>query len=110
MSALTRPIRSVLDALRLALSNEGVRRLEASWTLGVAADTGLLVVLLVVVYLRDGVVAAGVLGAVRMVPAVVSGMLSGAILERFRGERVLLAAALTRAATAGLCAIVIATH
>lgn len=109
MSALTRPIRSVLGALRQALSNEGIRRLELSWALGVAADTGLLVVLLVVVYLRDGVVAAGILGAVRMVPAVLSGMLSGAILERSRGERVLVVIALIRAATAGLCAVVIAT-
>ena len=109
MSALTRPIRSLLGSLREAMSNEGIRRLEASWALGVAADTGLLVVLLVVVYLRDGVVAAGVLGAVRMVPAVLSGMLAGASLERFRGERVLLAIGLARAATAALCAVVIAT-
>ena len=109
MSALTHPIRSLVGSLREAMSNEGIRRLEASWALGVAADTGLLVVLLVVVYLRDGVVAAGVLGAIRMVPAVMSGMLAGATLERFRGERVLLAIGLTRAATAALCAVVIAT-
>ena len=94
MGALTRPIRSLLGSLREAMSNEGIRRLEASWALGIAADTGLLVVLIVVIYLRDGVVAAGVLGAVRMVPAVVSGMLAGASIERFRGERVLLAVGL----------------
>ncbi|MEO5704727.1 MAG: cyclic nucleotide-binding domain-containing protein [Candidatus Limnocylindrales bacterium] len=110
MLALTRPLRSLAGSLRAAMSNEGIRRLEASWALGIAGDTGLLVVLLVVVYLRDGVVAAGVLGAVRMVPAVVSGMLSGATLERFRGERVLLAMGLIRAAAAALCAVVIATN
>jgi MFS family permease len=109
MSRLTAPFRSLLASLREAMSNEGIRRLEASWALGIAADTGLLVVLMVVVYLRDGVVAAGVLGAARMVPAVLSGMLAGATLERFRGERVLLAVGLTRAAGAGLCALVIAT-
>ena len=59
MSALTRPIRSLLGSLREALSNEGIRRLEASWALGIAGDTGLLVVLLVVVFARDGIVAAG---------------------------------------------------
>lgn len=110
MSAVTRPLRSLLGSLREAMSNEGIRRLEASWALGVAADTGLLVVLLVVVYLRDGVVAAGILGAIRMVPAVLSGMLAGASLERFRGERVLLAVGLTRAVAAALCALVIATN
>ena len=108
MSALTRPVRSLLRSLREALSNEGIRRLEASWALGIAADTGLLVVLLVVVFTRDGIVAAGALGAVRMVPAVLSGMLAGASIERFRGERVLLAVGLTRAAASGLCVLVIA--
>jgi MFS family permease len=108
MSAVTRPIRSLLASLREAMSNEGIRRLEASWALGIAADTGLLVVLLVVVFARDGIVAAGLLGAVRMVPAVLSGMLAGASIERFRGERVLLAVGLTRAVAAGLCVIVIA--
>lgn len=109
MGALTRPIRSLIGSLREAMSNEGIRRLEASWALGIAADTGLLVVLIVVIFLQDGVVAAGVLGAARMVPAVLSGMLAGASVERFRGDRVLLAVGLTRAIAAGLCAVVIAT-
>ncbi len=109
MGALTRPIRSLIGSLREAMSNEGIRRLEASWALGIAADTGLLVVLIVEIFVRDGVVAAGVLGAARMVPAVVSGMLAGASVERFRGDRVLLAVGLVRAVAAGLCAVVIAT-
>lgn len=109
MGALTRPIRSLIGSLREAMSNEGIRRLEASWALGIAADTGLLVVLIVVIFLKDGVVAAGVLGAARMVPAVLSGMLAGASVERFRGDRVLLAVGLTRAIAAALCAVVIAT-
>lgn len=109
MTDLARSIRSLMSSLREALSNEGIRRLEASWALGIAADTGLLVLLLVEVYVREGVVAAGILGAVRMVPAVVSGMLAGATLERFRGERLLLAIGLTRTAAAALCGVVIAT-
>lgn len=108
MAGVLRPIRSLLGSLRDAMSNEGIRRLEVSWALGIAADTGLLVILLVEVYVRDGVVAAGVLGAVRMVPGVLSGMLSGAALARFRGERVLLVLGLTRAAAAVLCAVEIA--
>src|SRR5882672_4084618 len=109
MGALTRPIRALVGSLREAMSNEGIRRLEVSWAFGIAADTGLLVVLLVVIFARDGVVAAGLLGAIRMVPAVISGMLAGASIERFRGERVLLAVGLTRAGAAALCALVIAT-
>jgi len=109
MARFTGPIRSALAALREALANDGIRRLEIAWMLGIAADTALLVVLLVVVYERDGIVATGLLGAVRMAPAVVAGMLSGAILQRFRGDRILLGIGLTRAAAAALCALVIAT-
>ena len=102
-------VRAALLSLRQAMANEGIRRLELTWALGIAADTALLVVLLVVVYARDGAVATGLLGAVRMAPAIVSGMLSGAMLARFRGDRILLVIGLTRAASAGLCGLVIAT-
>jgi len=53
------------------------------------------------VYDRGGVVATGLLGAIRMAPAVVSGTLTGAILQRVRGRPLLLAIALARAASAG---------
>ncbi len=95
-------LRSALAALRPALANDGIRRLGISWTLGVAADSALLVVILVTVFNGGGFVAAAVLGAVRMIPAVVAGMLAGAMLERFRGRRILIALGLVRAAGAGL--------
>ena len=101
-------IRAAAAALREALGNEGIRRLEIAWTLGIAADTALLVVLLVEVYARDGVVATALLGAIRMLPAVVSGMLSGAVLARFQGQRILLTIALLRTVSAVAAAIVIA--
>ena len=109
MQRLTGPLRSSFASLREALSNDGIRRLEIAWMLGIAADTALTVVLLVVVFAREGIVAAGLLGAIRMAPAVAAGMLSGALLDRFRGDRLLVALALTRTASAALCAVVIAT-
>ena len=90
-----------IGALAEALSNPGIRRLEATWLLGIAADGALTVALLVVAYERGGVVAAGLLGALRMGPAVVSGMLTGAILARVRGDRLLLGRAIGGAASAG---------
>jgi len=108
MTALLRPLRSLAGSLRDALGNDGIRRLEAYWTVGIAADTGLVVLLLIEVYARDGVVAAGVLGAVRMIPGVLSSMLSGAALARFRGDRLLLVLGLVRAVAAAACAVVIA--
>ena len=108
LTALLQPVRTLLGSLRDALTNDGIRRIEAYWMLGIAADAGLLVVLLVEVYAREGVVAAGVLGAVRMVPGVLSGMLSGGVLARFRAERVLFVLGLVRTLAAVACAIVIA--
>ena len=70
MERLSRPIRAAVAALREALANDGIRRLEIVWSLGIGADAALLVVLLVVVYNREGAVATGLLGAVRMAPAV----------------------------------------
>ena len=49
MDRLSRPIRQAIASVREALSNDGIRRLEIVWSLGIAADTALLVVLLVVV-------------------------------------------------------------
>ncbi len=110
MGRLLRSLRTSVEAVRTALGNDGIRRLELVWSVGIAADTALLVILLVVVYGRDGAVAAGVLGAVRMGPAVLAGMLSGALLERFAGRPMLLAVGLVRAAGAALAAVVIATE
>jgi MFS family permease len=103
------PIRATVAAVREALANDGIRRLELVWSIGIAADAALLVVLLVVVYAQDGALAAGVLGAVRMGPAVLAGMLAATVVRRFGGRRLLLALGLLRAAAAALCAVVIAT-
>ena len=84
MGRLGGPIRATIAAVRQALANDGIRRLELVWAIGIAADAALLVVLLVVVYAQDGVVAAGVLGAVRMGPAVVAGMLAGTVVRAVR--------------------------
>jgi MFS family permease len=108
MDRLRGPIRSTIAAVREALSNDGIRRLELVWSIGIAADAALLVVLLVVVYAQDGVVAAGVLGAIRMVPAVIAGTLAGTVVRRFGGQRVLLTIGIVRTLAAAACAIVIA--
>jgi MFS family permease len=106
---LADPIRATVAAVREALASDGIRRLELIWAIGIAADAALLVVLLVVVYAQDGAVAAGVLGAVRMGPAVLAGILAASVVRRFGGRRVLLGLGLLRAAVGALCAVVIAT-
>lgn len=109
MPEAPKALQSALAALRQALGNDGIRRLGISWTLGIAADTALVVVMLVTVFNRGGIVAAGLLGAIRMIPAIVAGMLAGTMLERFRGDRFLVALGLVRAIGAGLTALAIIT-
>ena len=109
MPEAPRALRSAAAALREALANDGIRRLGISWMLGIAADSALFVVTLVTVFNRGGAVAAALLGAVRMVPAVVSGMFTGALLQRFRGDRILVVIGLIRAVSAALTAVAIVT-
>ncbi|MEO5939414.1 MAG: MFS transporter [Candidatus Limnocylindrales bacterium] len=101
--------RSAVTAVGEAFANDGIRRLGISWTIGIAADAALTVVTLVTVFNRGGVLAAGLLGAVRLIPAIAVGMVSGALVERFRGHRILVVVGLVRAASAVLTALALLT-
>jgi MFS family permease len=107
LPAATAAIRSAVVALRQAFANDGIRRLGISWMLGIAADGALVVVALVTVFNRGGVVAAGLLGAIRMVPAIIAGMSAGTMLERIRGDRFLVVLGLIRAIAAAGTAVTI---
>jgi MFS family permease len=101
-------LRGVVATIRQAVANDGIRRLGLYWSLGIAADGALTVLMLVTAFNRGGVVAAALFGAIRMLPAILFGMFAGSLLQRFRGDRVLVALGIIRAAAAGLTAYVIA--
>lgn len=100
-------LRDAWLALRAALANPGVRRLEIAWLLGIASDSALFVALLVVVYARAGGVGIGLLGAARMAPAVVGGALSGAGLARWPARSWLVGLSAVRAVGAACLALAI---
>jgi hypothetical protein len=102
--AATTAIAVLGDALR----NRSIRRIEVSWATGVAADWAFLVILLVVAYDLGGVIAVGVLGAVRIAPTIVAAPFATSLVQRFRGDRVLTAINVTRCVGALLAALVIA--
>src|ERR687891_812680 len=95
-------------AVRDVLRNRSIRRLEVAWTTGTAADWALLVVLLVVAYEEGGALAAGILGAVRVVPGIVAAPFATTLVERYRGDRVLTVINLVRSAGAVATALVVA--
>jgi Cyclic nucleotide-binding domain/Major Facilitator Superfamily len=100
---------SAAHALREVLRNRSIRRIELAWTMGTAADWALLVVLLIVAYDAGGALAAGILGAVRVLPAIVAAPFATTLVERFRGDRVLTVINLVRSAGALATAIVVAS-
>jgi hypothetical protein len=100
---------SAAEAVRDVLRNASIRRIEIAWTTGTAADWALLVVLLVVAYNAGGAVAAGILGAVRVVPAIIAAPFATSFVERFRGDRVLAGINVVRAAGAVVIALVVAS-
>ena len=97
-------------ALRDVMRNSSIRRIELSWTTGTAADWAFLVVVLVFVYDASGTLAVGILGAVRIVPAILTAPFAPTLVERYRGDRVLTAINVVRCAGAVLTAVVIGTH
>jgi Cyclic nucleotide-binding domain len=99
---------SAVQAVRDVLRNRSIRRIEIAWMTGTAADWALLVVLLIVAYDAGGAVAAGILGAVRVVPAIVIAPFATTVVERYRGDRVLTAINVVRAAGALATAVVVA--
>jgi MFS family permease len=72
-----------------ALANPGVRRVQAAWVLGFAADSALLVAMMVTVFQATGPVGVALIGAARMLPSTIAGFLAAAPLARW-GPRTLL--------------------
>ena len=96
------------SAVREVLRSRAIRRIEIAWMLGVAADWAFLVVLLVVAYDEGGTLAVGILGAVRVIPAIVAAPFASTLVERFRGDRVLTAINVVRCGGALTTALVLA--
>ncbi len=106
---MTRSARSsAAVAVRDILRNRAIRRIEIAWTAGTAADWAFLVVLLVVAYDEGGTLAVGILGAVRVLPAIVAAPFATSLVGRFRGDRVLTAINVLRCGGAVATACVVA--
>ena len=99
---------SAVAVLQDALRSRSIRRIEISWAIGTAAEWAFLVILLVVAYDAGGALAVGVLGAVRIAPAIVAAPFATLLVERFRGDRVLTGINVARSLGALLTALAIA--
>jgi hypothetical protein len=90
----------VTEALGGALGDPAIRRIEFAWTAGVVADWAYQVALLVVAYRVAGALGVGVLGLVRMLPAMILGPFAAMPVRGLRGARALVAVHAVRAGAA----------
>jgi MFS family permease len=97
------------DALRRVLANPDIRRAQLAWMLGWAGEWSWLVALWVYAYQTSGVVAVGILGLVRTLPAAILSPALSTITDRLPRHRVLLAIHLGRATLVGIAALAIVT-
>jgi len=88
------PLRSRLAAAALACRNENVRRVELAWGAAISAEWAYFVALGVFAYDAGGTSAVGLAGLIRLLPAALVAPRAAALGDRFRRERLLLAAAL----------------
>ncbi len=93
------------DALRRVLVNPDIRRALMAWMLGYAAEWSWLVALWVYAYQTSGVVAVGILGLARTLPAALLSPALSTLTDRLPRHRVLLAIHLGRATLVGLAAL-----
>jgi MFS family permease len=90
-------------ASRHALARPQLRRVLAAWFIGVAAEWALLLTVSVTALTRGGASAVGIVGAARVVPAVLAAPVVSTLIDRLPRGRVLL---LVEAAWAALVALI----
>lgn len=99
-------LRSIIAVFRTAFRNRDLRRLQLAWAGFNSAEWGIWVALVVYVYTQGGAIAASGIALVQLIPAALLAPFLGALADRYRPGRILLAAYSVLAA--GLAAVAIA--
>jgi MFS family permease len=105
---MSRPAQAAA-ALRAAMRNPGIRRVELAWGAAIGAEWAHFVALGVFAYGAGGTTAVGVAGLARMLPAALVAPLASTLGDRFRRERFLLGIAAVGAAALVASAVVFFT-
>jgi MFS family permease len=105
---MIRRLAAAADALRHVLVNPDIRRALLAWMLGYAGEWSWLVALWVFAYQTSGVVAVGILGLARTLPAAILSPALSTITDRLPRHRVLLAIHLGRAMLLAIAAASVA--
>src|SRR5919198_1453168 len=83
-------VAETMRGLATTFRNPNLRRLQAAWSLAWVADWAYLVALGIFAYERDGPVAVGIAGVVRLAPAAIVALFASLLGDRYRRLRMLL--------------------
>ena len=103
-------LRGSLEAFRGVFRNPNLRRLQFAWIGSVAGQYSYSIAIAIYAYRHGGAAAVGAIALVRSVPAAVLGPFIAGLGDRFRRERVMLGADLTRAALVAFIAFATFAH
>ena len=87
--------------------NPNIRRLELAWAASVTGEWSSIVALSVFAYDAGGPAAVGLVGLIRMLPSAIVAPFAALLSDRFRRERVMIAADLIRAVAVAAAAVAV---
>ena len=93
------------DAFRAVITNPALRRVELSWAASITAYWAFIVALAVYAYNEGGAAAVGLVGVIRVVPALIAAPFAGVLGDRYARDRLLVIFSLGRAVFMGAMAL-----
>ncbi|CAN5694952.1 hypothetical protein BH18ACT11_BH18ACT11_16910 [soil metagenome] len=105
MRALISSLAEVVRAFRAVFGNPDLRRVELAFVGFNAAELGTWIAILVFAYEAGGAAAAGAIGVVQLIPAMIFAPVASLLGDRYRREKVLLAGYLVQALAMGATAV-----
>ena len=97
MSALRARLRDSARSFGQVFRNPNIRRIEGAWAASIVAHWSYGIALAVFAYRDGGAAAVGLVGLVRFLPAAAASPFTAVLSDRYRRERVIVVAELTRA-------------
>ena len=88
-------------AFRDVFTNPSLRRVQLAWAASIAGQWSYSIALAVFAYRHGGAAAVGLVGLIRALPAAAAAPFAALLADRYRRERIMLAADIARAATIG---------
>lgn len=88
-------------AFRDVFTNPSLRRVQLAWAASIAGQWSYSIALAVFAYRHGGAAAVGLVGLIRALPAAAAAPFAALLADRYRRERIMLAADVARAATIG---------